>query len=53
MPPDTPCQRCGQPSYLTAYWGRTYCQPCTHAAAQAFDDPNHPATWPPTPEHTP
>lgn len=31
------CERCGDPYWLTAYWGERLCAECCHALAEYFD----------------
>lgn len=40
---DGSCERCGDPAYLTAYWGEKLCQECTWALAELFDQKGE---WP-------
>lgn len=41
-----PCDRCGGPGALVAYWGPTLCRPCAHYVAEKLDELDR---WPPVP----
>lgn len=33
-----PCNICGEPSWITSYWGEPLCQSCCHDVAQMYDE---------------